>query len=275
MKSVGLELNREVDVYTGIDNLQVATPQKQDYYTLILCTKGQINLKVGYHKFTIAQGSMSIISPEVIYLGGEMSKDFEVVQVFFRKSFLYKNYVKEMIVDELLYLNADYPPMYKLEEAFDHVRHNFNNLGWELETKGPYHLNIIRLKLIEILYDYNRACEYCLLGFRKGMNRQYQLTYTFKQHLEEKFKELKTVRQYAELMGITPKHLTEVIKEETGMTALQLIHERLLLEAQYLLRHSHLTVKECAYELGFDNISYFNRFFKQHLGQSPLNYRNK
>lgn len=275
MKSVGLELNREVDVYTGIDNLQAATPQKQDYYTLILCTKGQINLKVGYHKFTISQGSMSIISPEVIYLGGEMSRDLEVVQVFFRKSFLYKNYVKEMIVDELLFLNADYPPMYKLEEAFDHVMHNFNNLAWELETKGPYHLNIIRLKLIEILYDYNRACEYCLLGFRKGMNRQYQLTYTFKQHLEEKFKELKTVQQYAELMGITPKHLTEVIKEETGMTALQVIHERLLLEAQYLLRHSHLTVKECAYELGFDNISYFNRFFKQHLGQSPLNYRNK
>ncbi|MCA4806862.1 helix-turn-helix domain-containing protein [Myroides odoratimimus] len=275
MKIVGLETNKEIDFSIAVDNLTLTTPQKQDYYTLILCTRGHIDLKVGNHNFTVDEGSMSIISPEVIYLGGDASPDFRVFQIFFKKCFLYRNYVKEMIVDELLFLNADYPPVYKLGDSFKQVLQNFNNLAWELDTKRPYHLNIIRLKLIEILYDYNRACEYCLLGFHKGMNRQYQLTYTFKQHLEEKFKELKTVQQYADLMGITPKHLTEVIKEETGMTALQLIHERLLLEAQYLLRHSHMTVKECAYELGFDNISYFNRFFKLHIGDSPLGYRNK
>lgn len=265
----------EVKFYTGISNLLVSTPHKQDHYTLILCKKGQLKLKVGYHSFVIAPHTITIIAPESIYVGSEASADLEVVQISFKKAFLYKNYVKEMIVDELLFLNADFPPMYNLEENYQNVLQNFYNLAWELDNKRAFHLNIIRLKLIEILYDYNRACEYCLLGFHKGMNRQYQLTYKFKHLLENKFKQLKTVSDYAELIGITPKHLTEVVKEEVGMTALQLIHERLILEAQYLLRHSALSVKECAYELGFENVSYFARLFKAHVNQTPLAYRMK
>ena len=112
-----------------------------------------------------------------------------------------------------------------------------------------------------------------MLGFEKTMNRNYQLTYEFKKLVDENFSTWNSIGQYASHLGISAKHLTEVIKEETGNTALQIIHERILLESQYLLKHTTRSIKECADQLGFETASYFSRFFKRYLMISPNDYR--
>lgn len=261
-------------IYTkSIDNLFNKSPKKNDFYSVLLCLKGNLTIKIGYHSFELRPNMISILAPNMIFSTDQPSADFEVIQLFFHQSFLQKIFIKEEIINELLELHADYPPVFTLEDSFDQVLQKFNQIGWELEKKSAYHLDVARLVTIEILYEYNRACEYCLLGFQKNMNRNYQLTYLFKKLVDEYFLTWRSIGNYSDHLGITAKHLTEVVKIETGHTALQILHERLLLESQYLLKHTSNSIKECAYLLGFDTPSYFTRFFKTQTEISPQAYR--
>lgn len=263
-------------IYTkSIDNLFKKSPRKNDFYSILLCLKGNLSVKIGYHSFELCPNMISILAPNMIFSTDQPSDDFEVIQLFFHTSFLQKIFIKDEIINELLELNISYPPVFTLEDSFHPVLEKFNQIGRELETKSAYHLDVARLITIEILYEYNRACEYCLLGFQKNMNRNYQLTYQFKKLVDEHFLAWRSIGHYADHLGITAKHLTEVVKIETGHTALQILHERLLLESQYLLKHTSGSIKECAYLLRFDTPSYFTRFFKTQMGISPHTYREQ
>jgi len=102
-----------------------------------------------------------------------------------------------------------------------------------------------------------------------------QLMQQFNNLLEDKFITLHKVNEYAELLHVTPNHLSETIKKITGKTAGDLIHERLILEAKRLLLHSAITAKEVAYALKFNDPSYFSRFFKAQTALSPEEFRKE
>lgn len=77
----------------------------------------------------------------------------------------------------------------------------------------------------------------------------------------------------AQRLSVTPKHLSAMVKAQTGYTALETIQQTRLLQAKRLLRQSKHTVKEIAHACGFDNPEYFHLFFKKMTGQTPLQYR--
>jgi AraC family transcriptional activator of pobA len=102
-----------------------------------------------------------------------------------------------------------------------------------------------------------------------------QLLQRFNLLLEERFITLHKVNEYAELMNVSPNHLSETIKKVTGKTAGELIQDRLVLEAKRLLLHSAITAKEIAYYLNFNDPSYFSRFFKTNAGLAPEEFRRQ
>ncbi len=93
--------------------------------------------------------------------------------------------------------------------------------------------------------------------------------------IDEYFRELKEVGDYAGLLNISSGHLSEVVKMQSGKPAIKHIHERLILEARRLLFHTNSSLKEIAYELGFSDASYFNRFFRRETNLTPAAYRSK
>lgn len=263
----------EIRYSENTENLQVRGPIKNNHYTILLCEKGSASIKIGYHEFELVPNTIAILSPDQLCSITNTSENLAVKQVIFTKISLQKMFFKENIIEELLTLNNKYPPAYDLNERTPFVIQIFKKIQHELELKYAYFLDIIRLNITEILFEYNRACEFCLLGFEKNMNRNYQLTYEFKKLVEEQYLSWNSIGVYASHLGISAKHLTEVIKEETGSTALQIIHERLLLESQYLLKYTTLSIKQCAEKLGFETASYFSRFFKTHTNRSPKDFR--
>lgn len=265
----------DIQYEEGTANFKQAIPTKNKYYTLLICLSGSAALKVGFHHFELQAETIAIIPPNTLFSTDYSSSDLAVKQIYFHKNFLQKLFLKEEIIEDLLLLNNNYPPFYELFDRFQLVEDRFRAIAREIQSKQAYHLDLIRLILLEILYEYNRACEYCLLGFEKNMNRNYQLTYAFKKLVDEHFSTWKSLGTYASHLSISAKHLTEVVKEETGHTALQLLHDRLLLESQYLLKHTSLSIKECAEILGFDSASYFSRFFKSHVHMAPLDFRKR
>jgi AraC family transcriptional regulator, transcriptional activator of pobA len=97
----------------------------------------------------------------------------------------------------------------------------------------------------------------------------------FQQVVERSFRASTSVRDYARVLGVTTSHLNESLRLETGLTARDLIRERLLLEAKRLLLHSELTMAEIGYELGFEDPSYFSRVVRRELKTSPVEFRRR
>ena len=84
---------------------------------------------------------------------------------------------------------------------------------------------------------------------------------------------LPSVNQLADELFLSPRYLSDVLKKETGKTALEHIHIFLIKEAKNLLIGTENNVSEIAYELGFDSPSYFTRLFKKQTGMRPLEFR--
>jgi AraC family transcriptional regulator, transcriptional activator of pobA len=97
----------------------------------------------------------------------------------------------------------------------------------------------------------------------------------FRQAAERSFRASASIRDYAQMLGVTPSHLSDSLRLETGLTAGELIRGRLLLEAKRLLLHSELTIAEIGYELGFEDPSYFSRFVRREIKASPVEFRKR
>ena len=91
--------------------------------------------------------------------------------------------------------------------------------------------------------------------------------------LEENFMDKAQVSFYASSLAVTPKVLNNSIRKVAGKTAVELLQERSLLEAQRLLLNGEESIKEIAYKLGFQNNSYFTRFFVKHTSRTPSEFK--
>jgi AraC family transcriptional activator of pobA len=84
-----------------------------------------------------------------------------------------------------------------------------------------------------------------------------------------------SVKDMAGQLHLSPRYLSDLLKQETGKTAIELIHIYMNNEAKNLLRKPGQNVSGIAYELGFDSLSYFSRLFKKEVGLTPSAYRKQ
>ena len=91
----------------------------------------------------------------------------------------------------------------------------------------------------------------------------------------EKRRGLPTVRYIASQLHHSPKYLSDLLKQETGKTSLELIHLYVISEAKNMLVAGDQNISEIAYQLGFKNPSYFSRLFKKEAGISPSEFKNQ
>jgi AraC family transcriptional activator of pobA len=91
--------------------------------------------------------------------------------------------------------------------------------------------------------------------------------------VEAHFTEHQPLGFYAEALGVTPDHLSRICRSVGSSSALDVLHDRIALEAKRVLAHTGSTVAEVSAQLGFDDVGYFSRFFKKVTGMSPSAYR--
>lgn len=97
----------------------------------------------------------------------------------------------------------------------------------------------------------------------------------FRQLLETHFRRWHQVSHYAEVLAVTPDHLNELVKAASGRSAKQLIQERLMLEARRSAWFSQDSLKQIAYDLGFEDPAYFSRLFRRCTGQTFSEFRTR
>ena len=96
----------------------------------------------------------------------------------------------------------------------------------------------------------------------------------FKQDFIEETR-LPTVKYMASKLNLSARYLSDLLKQETGKTAIDLIHLFLISEAKNMLKESNQSISEIGYALGFENPPYFSKLFKKEVGISPNEFRFK
>jgi AraC family transcriptional activator of pobA len=87
--------------------------------------------------------------------------------------------------------------------------------------------------------------------------------------------EKRTVEEFAELLNITPHHLSQSVKSASGNNALSFINDRIMTEAKTLINFTNYGIAEIAYQLNFSDPANFGKFFKKHAGITPMEFRKK
>lgn len=106
----------------------------------------------------------------------------------------------------------------------------------------------------------------------KAANR---LFVNFRQMLEQQYRSIHTVGEYASMLNVSTKTLCNSITNCSGQTPLNFINDRIILEAKRMLKYTDMMVKEISYYLGFDDPSYFVKLFKRVTGHLPSEFRDR
>lgn len=103
--------------------------------------------------------------------------------------------------------------------------------------------------------------------------RGYEHLASFQALIEARYRQQPSVERFAEQLGMSSAHLNALCRRLADRSALQLLHERLLLEAKRQLTYTNMTISQVADSLGFSEPAYFTRFFKRNTGLSPRDFR--
>lgn len=140
----------------------------------------------------------------------------------------------------------------------------------EYTQQAPGYLQIIRNYFNGFLWQLARLSQPSLTGPSKSTPELYK---RFSALLQNNPTQWRTVESIAEALHVSPKHLIETVKNHSGQTPLQLIHEHLLTETKRLLFHTAQPIKEIAYTMGFTDSTNFTKWFRSKTGYTPGAYR--
>lgn len=137
---------------------------------------------------------------------------------------------------------------------------------------NPMSLDILRVKVLELFLSVG-ALHVGDIHVRSIANQT--VIRNFQRLIEQNFQSLRLPKDYASLLYVTPNHLNALCSDMLGISAGELIRNRIVLEAKRLLVNVTLPISTIAYELNFSDNSYFTKFFKKHVGMTPEEFRKQ
>jgi len=150
---------------------------------------------------------------------------------------------------------------------------SFRFLQQKYNTPNAQRENIVKNIINSLLYETGALYDRQPATLPGRTTRGQVLAAAFRQLVQAHCASARSVTFYASALCITPKHLTELVKEATGRTASDWITEAVVLEAKALLQNHALPIQQVAASLQFADQFAFSRFFKKSTGVSPTAYR--
>ncbi len=258
------------------DNQSCSNTNFSDQYTLVFVRQGEYTYSCGDVIHRVTAGSLQLFTPKEPRVYTSLSGSIQAYTLSFTKDFLDDTEIKDAVLEKLLDTPTDQPAIFSLKQQKTAVvKEIITSMMNEYSETDDYALPIIRLQLIRLLYEAHRSVEKNGHTVILPASRGHQLVQAYLREVDQHFRELRTVQEYADLLHVSAKHLSAVIKMETGETALHILHRRVYREAHYLLHYTDLSIKEIADELNFDTSSHFSRFFKQYTGYNPTDLKKE
>ena len=254
-------------------NHRLTQPQRLHFYLVICITRGEGRHVVDFKEYTYRQGDIFFMAPGQIQQF-EVLPDAEGVLLLFTPAFLKRDaadlsFLHQAHIFDITVANAMISPT-----GLAHDELQFLVQAMLTEFNRPrdwFSENMLRKYLSLFLFYCERVKRQQSPGPAAcGLSADY---YHFKQLVEAHFKQHRSVEFYASAMAVPPKRLTSITKALVGLTAKELIDDRVTLEIKRLLIHSNKSVKEIAHELAFDESTNLVKYFKKQTGQSPVHFK--
>ena len=235
--------------------------------------KGKARATVNITQYDFRENDLIYLAPNSFFLVHEFSEDAQLSYIIFSSSFLEKN-AYSIRRPRLVTVDACQIVNVTGEQA--KIITDFSQLIEEAVNCSPSMLNSERMvhiyNLVHLVFqDYFVANSDSV---SKPIDRKTEIYHEYSELVMNHYHEWHHVSDYAEVLRITVPHLCSTIKQASGRTAGDLIVEAILTDAKAQLKLSIAPIKEIAGSLGFENVAFFNRFFKTHEGVTPKNYRN-
>ena len=246
-------------------------PYRSDYYKISLCLRGTAELKVNLQTSVVRPDCLVLVTPHIIKQWTHISDDYETLSVFFSSDFITANNAHVGKLGFLLNPTAYVLPLSALEAA--NIAASFRYLQQKYRTSHANRRDIVKNIINGLLYEIGALYDQMPNPRPLVQPRGQELTTEFKHLIQAHSVLARSVAFYADKLCVTPKHLTEMVREVTGKTASDLIAEAVVLEAKTLLQTTTLPMQQIADKLHFADQFAFSRFFKKSTGLSPTAYK--
>lgn len=250
-------------------------PHLHSFFQIIWFARGDGIHFVDYKKYEVKPNTLFFINKSQVHFF-DRSEGYDGVLLHFNESFLvqHENDI-DIFLKYNIFNNYLHQPFCSITK---HTADLLNTIVLQIESElnkqdSFGHRELLRHFLKAFLIQIER---------QKRDNNDTPLVTTNEKHIqflrfielvELNYKKGLSVSEYATLLNISSKSLTDLTNKIVFKTPSLLIHERVILEAQRLLSHSSLNVNQIGFQLGFDDPSYFVKYFKKYTNSSPSDFR--
>ena len=264
-----IKVNSNDNPYPSADIQQKQLqPRRLASYFIVLIDTGSITYKLDLQDITISKGDLLFAMPNQIFVPPSKADDLKYFKVLFDENTLallpqHFSFLVNPLNSQTITLD---------NAARERVRKVFEILNQVLNTDQPSTDSEIVLAYLNLLLSELNSAYF--KNEPAILNTNLSKFVEFKLMVETNLTEQPSINTIAKKLDLTTNSLYRLVKEHSGTSPKDFFTNRLMIEAQRKLRYSNLSVKELAYELGFNDPDYFSRLFKKSTGKSVSDFLN-
>lgn len=247
---------------------------RHNFYHLVLFTEGAGSHTIDFEHFEVKPWQIYFMIPGQVH-SWNFKGHTDGYVINFSVSFINTLIIKPDYLAQFIFFTgqATHSVINIPAKNRDDVKSVMEQLLLESENHAYMGADMVRALMVQL---------FIMVG-RMGEKQPYQtitpynftLLKNFQKLIEDNYTRLKLPKDYAALLYITPNHLNALCADILGLSAGELIRNRVILEAKRLLINLDLGIAEIAYRLNFADNSYFTKFFKKYTGVTPEEFRKK
>lgn len=242
---------------------------------MALCMDGEIEASVNLNHITVNKNDIITLMPGSIFQINDLNGDLKIYFVGFSSKYVENNDKAKILLDAI-YSTLGKPKIslsdkgaMMTEKYFKLLIDIYEMSDEKLKQEIADNIFADTHKGISLIYKKKTDNE------NITSSKSEQLCKAFTQLVMQHYKDNRNVAWYAEKLGITHAHLCSIIKQSTGKTCADIISSMVIMDAKSQLKSTHQSIQVISDSLNFANMSFFGKYFKRHVGMSPLEYRNK
>lgn len=247
---------------------------------VISMKRGCDGLHYGQQQYDFDEGLMAFLSPGQLLRGeaNGVPSNLEGWMLFIHPDFLWNTSLAQKIKKYEYFGYATNEALFLSDREEAVINDLVKNIKTEYDSNIDKFSQDIIISNLETLLNYAQRFYERQFITRKItnhhiLNRFEEILAAYLRNEDMLSKGLPTVQYIADSLHISSKYLSSLLKQLTGQTAQQMIHEKLIDAAKGKLSTTELSVSEIAYQLGFEHPQSFNKLFKSKTNQSPLDFR--
>lgn len=248
-------------------------PKRINYILMALCQRGEARYTIDTRQQTVRQGDLLFVSERHIVDSYQSTPDFKCLCIMVSTEFYHSFVLNVKNVSSLLLFSTENPVVKLTESERQTYGNYYASIREKMAAAHPYRTEVVKALLLAMFYDMSGVIWRVEQQTSKNQTRADALFARFIKLLEANFRSERRVGWYASQLSISPKYLSEVVKQVSKRTPNDWIDHYVVLELRVLLKNSTKNIKEITEELHFPNQSFLGKYFKEHVGMSPSEYR--